>query len=311
MKFHWRAPLLLAFFATIFLPATTRAGCSISTQEIPFGALSINALQGATIAGTFTLNCPPGLPTSHVGLCVRIMNASAGRTMKNASGHSISYGLYHDPSYSIPWGGVAETLFVSAPYDVNSDAIVQQPIYAKILSPAAGLSKGTYVDAVSAQAIVAGEGGYDGVSNVCNGASGSTAPVTFEATANVLPSCSVSAGDMTFPDGLSPTRDITAVSQLSIACTGGASYEVGLSAGTGAGATIAARKMTGPGGATIMYSLYKDASNQQLWGDMPGFTSTGSGDGGAQTLRVYGLAPRQSAPAPGRYADVINVVISY
>lgn len=309
---HLRARLLLVSLATIFLHgAPARAACSVSAQALPFGALPVTALQGATIAGTLTLNCPPGLPASHVGLCVKIANSAAGRTMKNAAGQSISYGLYHDASHSIPWGDASETVFVSAPYDTNSGAIVQQPIYAKILSSAAGLSKGPYSDAVSAQALVAGDGGYDGAANVCYGAFGSTAPVMFEATTNVQPSCAVSASDLTFPDGLSPTRDVSTAAQLTIACTGGALYEVGLSAGNGVGATIAARKMTGPNGETILYSLYKDASNKQVWGDLSGFTSTGSGDGGAQTLRVYGLAPRQPTPTPGRYADVINVVVSY
>jgi spore coat protein U-like protein len=312
MKLRLPAYFLLLLLAPILLhPTPARAGCSVVAQNIPFGALAVDALQGAAIAGALTLSCPPGLPTSHVGLCVKITANGANRTMKNAAGQSISYGLYHDPSHSIPWSGATETVFVSAPYDTNAGAVIQQPIYAKILSTAAGLSKGSYSDAVSAQAVVAGEGGYDGMANVCNGVSGSRASLTFNATADMQPSCSVSASDMTFPDGLPPTTDVTAVSQLTIACTGGTYYEVGLSAGAGAGATISARKMTGPNGGTITYSLYKDASNKQVWGDMPGFTSTGSGDGVAQTLRVYGLAPRQPAPTPGRYADVINVIVSY
>lgn len=55
-------------------------------------------------------------------------------------------------------------------------------------------------------------------------------------------------------------------STIGVQCTSGQTYNVGLSAGAGAGATVAVRKMTGPDAATVNYTLYRDTARTQPWG---------------------------------------------
>jgi spore coat protein U-like protein len=98
---------------------------------------------------------------------------------------------------------------------------------------------------------------------------------------------------------------------LSVQCTNSTDYAIGLSAGTGSGATVAARKMTGPASATVTYSLYSD-SYTTVWGTSSGVDTVGAtGNGAAQTYTIYGKVPTQTTPAPGVYSDTVTVTVYY
>jgi len=104
----------------------------------------------------------------------------------------------------------------------------------------------------------------------------------------------------------------TGTSIITVQCTSGTSYDVGLNAGLGAGATVASRKMTGPASATVTYSLYTDAAHTSVWGETIGTdTVSSTGTGAAQAYTVYGQVPAQSTPAVGTYSDTITVTVTY
>jgi spore coat protein U-like protein len=108
--------------------------------------------------------------------------------------------------------------------------------------------------------------------------------------------------------------DIPGTTTISVQCTTGTAYEVALDAGIGVGATVANRLMTGPGAATVTYSLYQDAGHTTVWGDTTGGggnTVTGTGNGAQQDLTVYGLVPAQTTPGAGDYTDTITVEVTY
>lgn len=101
-------------------------------------------------------------------------------------------------------------------------------------------------------------------------------------------------------------------STIGVQCTTGQTYNVGLSAGAGSGATTAVRKMTGPGAATINYSLYRDTARTLLWGVTIGTdTLAGTGNGDVQNLTVYGRVPSQVTPAAGVYTDTVAITVTY
>jgi spore coat protein U-like protein len=308
---------LLALAASFPDLARAGASCSFSPRPITlsFGRLGVSNLQGATTTGRFSESCLPGLQTAQIGVCARFGKSAAGgdefnRAMNDGAGNSIAYGLYHDPQMTVPWLGESETVFLSTPYDTNSGASVQGTVYAKILSATAGLPAGTYTDDISGAAIVA-DSGYDGVSNAClSGLRSSDAPLLTVAV-TLQASCTISASSMVFASAASPAASAQATSRLAVVCTKDTPYEVGLSAGMGAGATATARKMTGPEGRTIGYNLYRDPAHALPWGDAAGFKLSGVGAGGAQTLTVYGLAPAQAMGAPGLYTDTIIVTLTY
>ncbi|MDQ2802217.1 MAG: spore coat U domain-containing protein [Pseudomonadota bacterium] len=95
-------------------------------------------------------------------------------------------------------------------------------------------------------------------------------------------------------------------------CTNTTTYNVGLDQGGGSGATVAARKMTGPSSATITYGLYQNSALTTVFGNTVGTnTVAGTGTGTAQTITVYGQVPSQASPAAGSYADVVNVTVTF
>jgi len=139
-------------------------------------------------------------------------------------------------------------------------------------------------------------------------ASGSmTVRITIQAECKVL-----TATDMDFGTEGVIDADIDQTSTISVQCTNTTPYNVGLSAGGGAGATIAIRKMTGPASATIDYSLYRDAGRAQLWGTTIGTdTVSGTGNGALQPLTVYGRVPPQTTPGAGVYTDTVAITVTY
>ncbi|MCU1500146.1 MAG: Spore coat protein [Acidimicrobiales bacterium] len=120
-----------------------------------------------------------------------------------------------------------------------------------------------------------------------------------------------SAGALSFgSDGVLDSV-ISSTSALSVQCTNGTTYAVGLDAGAGSGATTSVRRMTAAG-ATLNYALYRDSNRTQLWGDIVATdTFGGTGNGSAQTVTVYGSVPVQSTPAAGSYADTVQVTVTY
>ncbi|MBD3828781.1 MAG: spore coat U domain-containing protein [Stenotrophomonas sp.] len=141
-------------------------------------------------------------------------------------------------------------------------------------------------------------------------AQAATATTTFQVTATVLATCQVSATPLAFGNYAGSQTDAT--STISVTCTNGTAYNVGLDAGTADGATVTTRKMTGPGGALLGYALYSDSARITNWGNTVGTdTVTGTGTGLAQTLTVYGRIPAGSMPTPGAYADTITVTVTY
>ena len=121
-----------------------------------------------------------------------------------------------------------------------------------------------------------------------------------------------SGSTLAFPTASTLGTAVTASGTLSVTCTNSTPYNVGLDQGGGSGATVAARKMTGPSSATVTYGLYQNAAFSTVFGNTVGTnTETGTGNGSAQVITVYGQVPAQVSSAPGSYADVVNVTISF
>jgi spore coat protein U-like protein len=142
-----------------------------------------------------------------------------------------------------------------------------------------------------------------------------TATTTFAVTATVLSGCAVTATDLIFGNYSSTSGTPTdATSSVIATCTSGVAYTIAADVGTGAGATEAARSMTGlVGGAALNYLMYTNSTHTTLWGD--GTLSTATFGGTTvllpQTYTVYGRMPISQHPAAGLYADLVTVTLSY
>lgn len=140
-------------------------------------------------------------------------------------------------------------------------------------------------------------------------AAATTTTTTFAVTASVQGTCSVSATALSF--GAYTGTALTNSNTITVNCTGGTTYNVGLSAG--AGGSVTTRKMTGQYlGGSLGYALYSNAGRSVNWGQTVGTdTVAGTGTGVAQSLTVYGQIPTGTAPAADGYSDTITATVTY
>jgi len=141
-----------------------------------------------------------------------------------------------------------------------------------------------------------------------------TATDTFQVTATVLGSCSVSATDLAFGD-YTPTSG-TALDQTStvtVTCTNGTSYTVGLNAGLNDdGNGVTGRRMVYNTTNFLAYALYSDSGRTTNWGNTPPTdTVGGTGSGSGQAITVYGRVPINQYVTAGAYLDTITVTVTY
>jgi len=137
-----------------------------------------------------------------------------------------------------------------------------------------------------------------------------TASASLTISASVLASCTVVGSAIAF--GAYTQSVVNQTGTITVQCTNGTAYNVGLDAGTGSGATVSSRKMSAAGGGTLNYSLYRDAARSSNWGSTIGTdTLIGTGSGLAQTLTVYGQIPAAQTPLAGAYSDTVTVTVTY
>ncbi len=144
-----------------------------------------------------------------------------------------------------------------------------------------------------------------------------TASNSFQVTATVTSSCTVSGTTLNFGasiDPLAASVPLDATSTLSVVCTNTTPYTVALNAGANAGgpANFSARAMKS-GVHSLGYQLYLDAGRATVWGDgtASSSTSAGTGTGSTQTLTIYGRLPSLANVVPGSYTDTVTVTVSY
>jgi spore coat protein U-like protein len=137
----------------------------------------------------------------------------------------------------------------------------------------------------------------------------STQTTTFQVTATVVATCTISAAALPFGNYTGSLASAT--SNITVTCTNTTPYTVGLNAGTSSGATVTNRSMTGPASALLGYKLFSDSGYTTNWGNTTGSWVSGTGSGAAQPLPVYGQIPAGEYVAPGAYSDTITATITY
>jgi spore coat protein U-like protein len=145
-----------------------------------------------------------------------------------------------------------------------------------------------------------------------------TATTTFLVTASVGANCLAAATTLAFGTYLPGNGPINQTSTVSVRCTTGTAFTVGLNAGTFGGATVTTRRMAN-GALPLSYSLYRDAARTLNWGTTIGTdTQAGAGLGlavaNAVPFTVYGQIPDSGAnlaATVGAYTDTITVTVTY
>jgi len=138
-----------------------------------------------------------------------------------------------------------------------------------------------------------------------------TATSTIAVTATVLAFCTVTAAPLAFGNYSSTQLDATTL--LTVVCTPGTTYTVGLDQGTGTGGTVAVRQMSGAvTGSTLAYTIYSDSARTTVWGNTVGSnTVAGTGSGLPQVLTGFGRIASVQLSAPGAFTDIVTATLTY
>jgi spore coat protein U-like protein len=308
-------PILVIFLCWQTDPAKAAISCSVTASGLAFGDVTsaLLANQTSSTTGTISFNCTGFTANSTATVCLSLdtYNSSNTRSMTSGS-NTLNYQIYQNSSYTTRWGDRADGFVVTAFVSTNSSGAASgsATMYAQVLTGQTTLPAGSY-----SQSIVGGSNNElaaaNGTSTPCTSITSNTKGISFTTTATISNLCNISASNLDFGSVANLSTSVAGTSSITLQCTNGDAYNVGLNAGSGGGATITNRLMTN-GSYTVTYSLYQNNAHSAVWGNTIGTnTVSGTGSGGSQILTVYGLVPVQTAPAAGTYNDTVIATVTY
>ena len=241
--------------------------------------LNFGTYTGAQIRSTtpYIVTCPGGSWDIPMYAGNGAGATEALRYLTGPGGAELSYNVYRNAAYSEIWEDTTGT-------EVTGTGNYDGTIWAELNGGQTG-PPGTYTDTIL------------------------TATESLVLTTVIEPACTIAANPLAFGNYAGALVDATTT--LSITCTNTTPYNVGLSAGSGVGATVTNRLMTGPGGAQLKYTLYSNSGYSTNWGNTAGSWVGGTGTGAAQTLSVYGQIPAGQHPTAGNYTDTVIATVNY
>jgi spore coat protein U-like protein len=158
-----------------------------------------------------------------------------------------------------------------------------------------------------------------GTALTAGAAQAATATTSMPVQMIIAASCTVSAATLDFGTQtlIDINADIDASANLTVTCTNDTPYTVALNEGLHDGGSGINNRRLQIGATTdrVNYQLYRDVARTEVWGVTTAGTPdvvSGTGDGQAQTIPVYGRVPSgQANPKIGTYADTITVTVNY
>lgn len=272
----------LLLFATAAQASLT---CNPTSSGIAFGLFSGSQMSAT---GSIALNCTGSSGSSYtLALSTGISGTYNTRDVKSGP-TLLPYNLYLTSAFAQVWGdGTSGTGTSSGNPVVSISVFGKLPAHTK---PAPG----TYTDTIIATLTVGG----------------SVTTTSFPVTVIVEPDCTISAANLDF--GTYGRSQLDGQSAISVNCSSGAPYTIGLNQGNFAGATVATRRMSGPSATALSYSLSTNAARTLNWGNSIGTdTVAGTGSGSTQTVNVFGRIAASQSVVPGGYADTIVATLTF
>ena len=303
----------IVFHLSLTVQAFAAISCSMSVSSVNFGSIDVTSGSAVSTSGTLSLNCTGAATVNPNRMCVDIDGGSSSDATSRimlSGGNQLRYQLYSDSGLTTQWGSWSQGLYGGgATWDVScasTTCSATLPVYGNVLASQNSTPSGSYLSTLNLFFT------YNKNTNTScpnNGLGNST--TSFSALATVQKTCTISATNLNFGTVGLLVSNVDASNTVTVKCSNSTSYNIGLNAGSGSGATVAARKMTN-GANAVTYSLYNTAGRTTVWGNTIGTdTVTGTGSGSNQVLTVYGRVPPQTTPPPATYTDTIVVTVTY
>ncbi|GHC25740.1 lipoprotein [Kushneria pakistanensis] len=326
---QWLCALMLCAGALCAL--SVQADCSISN---PVG--SLGSVPSTQTGQPYQTRVAGGLSCTGTSLQLRaaararatILDTSNNFALVNEAGDRIAYGLYSDAAFNNQLSGNTPYDFVGL-YSSNLPELFSGPggsvpLYVRT-RPTQQLSAGTYRDVVRIQWEY-NECIQLSLAGIClSRGTTRTAMALLELSMEITPDCLISAPNIRF--GTAPlVAGFSTVSQsLSLFCTKGSSFQVGLSPGSNP--LGGERHMVSSSGELLRYRILKPdgtpwrgigsgLARGHLDADLnPGLgLGGGPGIGGSQSQGFSYRAvidPDQPTPSPGTYTDQVVITVQF
>jgi len=156
--------------------------------------------------------------------------------------------------------------------------------------------------------------GIMGTMSVANAAM--TDSTTFNVKMNIDPSCdiqAVSASDVDFGSHSHDDSDINAQGDLTIKCTAGTAYSIGLDNGQHFDSGSNVRQMGGTEasntGELVAYTLYLNSSRTTEWTTASPLSGIGTGENDVKP--IYGQVTNLNSAKAGQYLDTVTATVTY
>jgi len=323
--------MLAALALWLLAAAGARADtCSVTMTDVDFGQVSPLGARDYTAQGTLSVTCywtlllgQSALLLPAANVCVNLGTGSGGGTgdpryMLNA-GRRLGFNLYTNSAMTAAsiWGGAGSTIGAQPVTGtmvglLSLGGVTQSTtIYGRIPASAlAGVGTTGNADTVYSNSF-AGHGTLQysfGLGKSCT--AGTTVPFSFQARATAVNNCVIGTSNLTFGSG-SPLSDLRTSAPLSVACTANSAYQLSLNGGV-SGNPAARTMLNSATGEKLNYRISSTADGA-AWGDGTGGTTvySGTGSGATQSVMMYGLVPKQTAPTPGDYRDTVTVLLTF
>ncbi len=163
---------------------------------------------------------------------------------------------------------------------------------------------------IKKSALAAAVLGIVGLGLIPTPALATTQTASFTVSTAIVATCTITTTPLSF--GTYTGLALTSTSSITVTCTNSTPYDVGLSAGTAAGATTINRSMVGPSSTLLSYELDSDSAHTVNWGNIVDTdTIEVTGNGLGQTLTVYGQIHAGQYYLPGLYSDTVTATVTY
>jgi spore coat protein U-like protein len=305
-----------------FSGAASAQSCNFSMTNVDFGSVSLTGGGNITTSGTFGATCS-GTPGQTIEICANFGAGSGGsaaggnpRYMTNGASQ-VEYSLLRPGGGRRVWGSYLWSYATRPPaitltLGANGQGSLTRSVRGRMSTNQTSALPGLHTSTFSGSDATVDYGYAPGFA--CSAATSSRAQqVPFTAQINNTAACTVAATAMNFGNLTTMSAQRDATSTITVTCTRGTDYTLGLSNGSGGGTGPTARRMTNPGTTNfITYGIYRNAARNQPWGDIPGTnTESRRANGNAQNFTAYGRIPAQAEVRSFTYTDTIIATITY
>ncbi len=314
---------LMAMAVLVWMASGAQAQtCTFSNTGLNWGAVNLSVSANYDTTGTFSATCS-GIAGNTVRICPNFNAGSGGVNATGSERYMLSgasqlrYNIYRNNGRTQVWGSNTWGLAPTPPtinilLDAAGNGTGSQTMFGRVFSGQTALPAGTYTSLfsgantqVSYAYSTVGICTTIGLANVTN--------VPFTAVLNYNDSCSLSATALNFGSQGVLNSNVDATNTISVTCTTGTTYTVGLNGGNSGAVNPTLRKMANAGNTEfVTYGIYQNAARSLAWGNTIGTnTVAGTGSGAVQNLTGYGRVPPQTTPSPQNYSDTITVTVTY